>query len=332
MLFLNIVLENYSIDFFLGDETIFESEYLRERTVVPPIGMPMHCYTLTQSISSTPPSNLAQNFTTNFGKNSQLNAIPKCPSSCNIDSPLKHTPEILEIPELSIPENVDLVDQNITSMQQINVETNKQQTEFVNNITVQINYNSPESLNIPIVSSSNKLAVGDNNDEQPIEVRDYPITNTNSNTPIEPDLKRELHETSAVKITEPAADGSNKGTGILPEAYSTSTPKPTPANTNESVYLESKIVNGSLVNERTDIYEEPKVNTIGSHLNPIAAVAVDSACIIVQIIIRAISFNTTLGSDLICPQSGGGTHSFNITYNVPLSKYMKEDVFELIFV
>lgn len=49
-----------------------------------------------------------------------------------------------------------------------------------------------------------------------------------------------------------------------------------------------------------------------------------SSCIIVDLMIRSESFNITLGSDEIC-------HNFNITYDIPLSKYMKENRLELVF-
>lgn len=48
------------------------------------------------------------------------------------------------------------------------------------------------------------------------------------------------------------------------------------------------------------------------------------ACLLIYLIIRSESFNITLGSDEIC-------HNFNITYNIPISKYMKENHFKLVF-
>lgn len=299
--------------------------------------MPVHCYTLTQVISSTSPtinalrqSNLAQNNSANVKKNSHI-AIPQCESSCNIESSIHQTHEILEIPELSIPENVDIVEQNITSIQQTNVDNGKQQSKLVNNTTVQINFISPESLNIPISTGSNKLPVGDN-DEQPIEVRDIPIINGYSKAPIESELKHELYVTSSIKMAEPAA--VNKGTGIVIESYSMPSLKPKPDITDQNLYSEdartNKDINSTEVKGGIEVHVVPRISPIGSQINPITAT--DSACLVVQIMLRTINFNTTLGSDLICPHSGGGGHSFNITYNVPLSKYMKENMFELIFV
>lgn len=49
-----------------------------------------------------------------------------------------------------------------------------------------------------------------------------------------------------------------------------------------------------------------------------------STCAIIYLMIRSESLNITLGSDEIC-------HNFNITYNIPLSKYMKENRFDLVF-
>lgn len=52
------------------------------------------------------------------------------------------------------------------------------------------------------------------------------------------------------------------------------------------------------------------------------------ACMLVQVMLRADTFNVTLGSDEICYSDG---HSFNLTYNVPLSRYMIENQFQLVF-
>lgn len=57
------------------------------------------------------------------------------------------------------------------------------------------------------------------------------------------------------------------------------------------------------------------------HLNNIACTSID-------LIISTNAFNVTLGSDEICLTD---EHSFNLTYNVPLSKYMIERHFELFF-
>lgn len=47
-------------------------------------------------------------------------------------------------------------------------------------------------------------------------------------------------------------------------------------------------------------------------------------CFAVDLRVRSDSFNTTLGSDEIC-------HNFNITYNIPISKYMEEKRIHLVF-
>lgn len=52
------------------------------------------------------------------------------------------------------------------------------------------------------------------------------------------------------------------------------------------------------------------------------------ACMLVQVMLRAETFNVSLGSDEICYSDG---HSFNLTYNVPLSRYMIENQFQLMF-
>lgn len=67
-----------------------------------------------------------------------------------------------------------------------------------------------------------------------------------------------------------------------------------------------------LKSEQIDVFEQPR----------------DIACTSIDVIISTNTFNVTIGSDEICLTGG---HSFNLTYNVPLSKFMVEQYFELFF-
>lgn len=51
---------------------------------------------------------------------------------------------------------------------------------------------------------------------------------------------------------------------------------------------------------------------------------INPGCFLIFLAFRSESLNITIGRDVIC-------HNFNITYNIPLSKYMKENRFEIVF-
>lgn len=70
----------------------------------------------------------------------------------------------------------------------------------------------------------------------------------------------------------------------------------------------------------------PSTQTTTSAPNFVAPPAepFNPSCLHILLLIRSETFNITLGYDEIC-------RNFNITYNIPLSKYMTENRFELIF-
>lgn len=70
----------------------------------------------------------------------------------------------------------------------------------------------------------------------------------------------------------------------------------------------------------------PSTQTTTSAPNLVAPPAepFNPSCLHILLLIRSETFNITLGYDEIC-------RNFNITYNIPLSKYMTENRFELIF-
>lgn len=59
-----------------------------------------------------------------------------------------------------------------------------------------------------------------------------------------------------------------------------------------------------------------------THAIPIEPI--NPGCFLIFLAFRSESLNITIGRDVIC-------HNFNITYNIPLSKYMKENRFEIVF-
>lgn len=50
-----------------------------------------------------------------------------------------------------------------------------------------------------------------------------------------------------------------------------------------------------------------------------------ASCFAIDLRVKSVSLNATLGTDEIC-------HNFNITYNIPISKYMEENRIHLVFV
>lgn len=348
----------YSVD----DETIFESEYQRERTIKPPIGTPLHCFVNTDHISSTPSgtnklneatrNNVPTTVSGNLTPDSMHETDTLCPSLCNVEPPINRTPDIPEVPELSIPENVEMTDANVTSIQHnVNADalSDKFRSSVELNTTGHISDVVAPITNIPQSSATShsnqtKISVAlENNDEDPDEVREYPNINSgpsnSGNLPTAAAMKNEIQATASAAVAPPiepfglASNEANEAFVVEPHGTVTIGPN---AEANEfSRHHDDDNTKRNKDEAPHAVNEERASSAISGPIIPVntvaAAVAADSACLIVQVILRTASFNVTLGSDMVCPQSDGGGHSYNITYNIPLSKYMREHNFEIIF-
>lgn len=119
-------------------------------------------------------------------------------------------------------------------------------------------------------------------------------------------------------------------TGVLKAVESTAALTAAASNDINGVY--NKKIQPSIFESLADELNKNESAEVAPMLTGPAAIPAETDCFSVRVMARADSFNATLGSDDICPHSDGGGHSFNITYNIPVSQYMKENRFDLIFV
>lgn len=279
--------------------------------------------------------------------------------------------ELSEGSEIAMPENVDVIETSTTYktqkppttklhpiMKKIDsidlLKKNDNLDQIVNNVTEQkivlpdVNTTLTTLVTAKNVNEISKIAV---QVEQPIEVRDlsiqslliqtttsksisngqdpnsvYSIQNKSNKTKDSSELNSEVkqQETEPIAISASHTDtlkfmendiktsfnkktqSSNKFNKTLSESDN--------VNRNENIETMSKIINGNVDGlASTPAYEIT------------ADASTNSACFFIYLLIQSDSFNVTLGSDEIC-------HNFNITYNIPLSKYMKENRFQLVFV
>lgn len=177
--------------------------------------------------------------------------------------------------------------------------------------------------------------------EEPIEVRD-PVVSANttvlqsnfsekieSNERADADVPKkqvkpkDLLDTNAQSDIEPLAGGSKPSENDI---------KPSPSKKFE-IKFEKAV---QLPEGAVEVSKSTNPNMMETHTasaqatastpvyvpNPIDAT--NSACLHIYLQIRSESFNMTFEPDEIC-------RNYNITYNIPLSKYMNENRFELIF-
>lgn len=284
----------------------------------------------------------------------------QCPSACSKDSLFSHSPEIGEGPEISIPENVDVIESSIASA----IKTSKA-SEMIDNSSLQPNHHNasaPATMNNATIETTtvNAYKASAIDGERPIEIRDsstsiitdplptiasaagtvsiaslllqpFPVpSNSNSVYHMTKDPSSSSNEEFKLQKVEP--------TILLADAHSTAVLTPVEstaaltaaANDINGVY--NKKIQPSVFESLADELNKNESAEVAPSLTGPAAIPADAECFPIRVIARADSFNVTLGSDYICPHSDGGGHSYNITYNIPVSQYMKENRFDLIFV
>lgn len=284
----------------------------------------------------------------------------QCPSACNKDSILNQSPEIAESPDISIPENVDLMESSTAAA----IKSFKA-SEMIDNSLLQRNQSNTiangKTINETIeTTTTNAYKASAIDAERPIEIKDsstsiitdplptiavasgtvsmasllvqpFPIA-TNSNsvyhmtnepTPSSEQFKLQKIEPT-ILMTEPHS------TAILAAVESTAALTAAASNDINGVY--NKKIQPSFFESLADDLSKNESAEVAPMLTGPAAVPIESDCFPVRLMAHADSFNVTLGTDDICPHSDGGSHSFNITYNIPVSQYMKENRFDLIFV
>lgn len=375
---------------------MFESEYRRELTIRPPIGIPPQCSIILQMPSvpllfqppqnatsvdePTTPSNL---FTSKINKTATL--IPEistqqlhCQSFCVIANSMTETSklnkvaadQVPEAPEMAIPENVDVLEASTSAKPQINstakpemVEKSKRDASSIGeqvNHTVVTNLDaiSNEMGSVSLTSSETlplNSTLATIQAEQPIEIRETLTTlphitpatvpNTSTNEKIDA-ISVEQNPNSVYQAAQQnkskeqlvggeigAADKkqtANMEPMLLPTAnkfvgndIKTSFNKKAQSMIKfdkSSPQTEDAIENAESVPK--SVQTAPTTTTTST--TTVTPNVADPSCVLIDLTMRSESFNITLGTDEVC-------HSFNITYNIPLSKYMKENHFELIF-
>lgn len=198
--------------------------------------------------------------------------------------------------------------------------------------------------------------------ERPVEIKDLGSPNSQLSTASASTFSHELNSNDFYRTSELKSDMNEPA--FIPSSVSTkkeTLEMPTSdTHIDESVPINSKDETGSIYNDKKQnkhleiiSFENGKdeINKGESvEVSPISASAPSNAnnvlsvgtitaaaaesvtsCFIIQLTLKTDTFNVSLGSDEICPQSDGGGHGFNITYNVPISKYLKDRYFELVF-
>lgn len=295
-----------------------------------------------------------------------------CPSFCvavtGHETPklnqVSDTPEVHEIPE-----NADIIEtsttfkvQKVATTKLLPVERKIELSEPSTTLGENVNHTSVEqttpketiesSSPAPLIADDqitnkvNKIAV---QAEQPIEVRDSAIIVPNTPSPILPTNFSEKIEINPDDRTVDIIDVQKKQNKPK-ELLDTNTEfkqqeiEPSDEHGRAPKFLENDIK--STFNKKSENKFERALPDVElpkpSNADPLTPFTQSSqviastptygiveasnpACLSIYLLIRSESFNMTLGFDEIC-------HNFNITYNIPLSKYMKENRFELVFV
>lgn len=336
------------------DGTIFDSPYLREKTISDPIGTPSHCMVeqwTPASFNSSKSNETKRSNISSTGTDHSFETTIPCLSLCNVELSINQTPDIPEVPELSIPENVDMSETNYSSIQ--NNESVDAHSLPIGSNTNATNRASNSISEASIMSQSNSIAsysnhtdistVLEHNDEDPDEVRDYSTTNSgavHNNVRIN-SSKNEIHGTaSAVGPTsiEPVHIAPNEAQEVVNDDPHAAVTTKSNAEALDNLRHLDEDRKKKIKDNKETLHQENRPESVSAvtslpNLSPVAAVvAAETHCLIVKVILRTATFNISLGSDRVCPQSNGGGSNFNITYNVPISKYMLEHHFEILFV
>lgn len=336
----------------LEDQTIFESEYHRERRMRFPIGQPTHCESIISKSNRT-------------ATDSQQMLCPSfCPVSGHDTAKANQVSDMPEVPEIDIVESSTTFKlQKTTTTKLLPVDRRIDLIEPSTTLNENLNHMSvePTTAKDKIDSSSQAPTTNDDNKvnriaiqaEQPVEVRDSAIIVT-PNTAFPPLQSNysEIVDSNGGDVIDVQIN-QNKPKELIDTNTELRQQELEPLLIADAHAHSTKLLDNDIkpFNKKTDNKFEKSLlevgvdeakSTIGNiepltpfTLSPQATAstptfgipveASNPACLLIYLLIRSESFNMTLGSDEIC-------HNFNITYNIPISKYMKENRFELVFV
>lgn len=346
--------------------------------------MPSNCDPLTQrnQQNSSLDDRLSQNVSLSDESTLKLNRTTvqktQCLPMCTIPSNINHltekvnaVPDLPDVPEMAIPESVDIVESS-TAFKRPKLQTTKlvpteQKSDPISTVIINNNNLSQAPYDGPItndkltsfelstpqpdsnkVNNNNRIAV---QAEQPIEIRELPVSSQNVPAPITQStiinkVAGVLHSLSKQNKTKTDAEIKQQDVELDEAQLNTDKfhendikinfNKKTPKfdKTNADVDVEAGVGAGVGVGigpvqsstKLPNVDSSPSSSSSTTITSTSAASpASKSNCILIYLFIRSETFNITLGSDEIC-------HSFNVTYNIPISMFMKENRFELIFV
>lgn len=351
--------------------------------------MPSHCVALAQIHSPATSASLIGNTTAGVSSTgaettqmppASTTMIPESPTSspqtpqlqclsaCTKDSLFNHSPVVAEAPEISFPENVELVESSTAAATKyVQIFTATKVPEMIDNSSMQRNQTIENGHRTTSTNASIETTTSNNNKasaidgERPIEIRDsstsiitdplptiasapgtvsiasllmqpFPIaSNSNSVYHMTNEHSASSNEEFKMQKVEPTIVlADTHSTGVLTAVESTVALTAAASNDINGVY--NKKIQPSIFESLADELNKNESAEVAPMLTGPAAIPAETDCFSVRVMARADSFNATLGSDDICPHSDGGGHSFNITYNIPVSQYMKENRFDLIFV
>lgn len=341
---------------------VYESEFHRERTIRFPIGLPAHCIGVNVSKLSQTPLDLQHLACPSFcGHETAKTLVPDIPDTLemaipeNVDivesstsyKPHKNSLTSVErkndnsvVSSTTFNENIshplseqtttatskldETIREELENADKINSDANKIPIQVEEPIEIRETFKiSPKPFLLPPANHSDKIELGHSSER---------VSGPSDIQKIKSNKAKEIHEASVdlkKQELEPlllAVDSANSTKFLENDIKSTFIKKtelnrfdiPKPANANVELSTSHTITSSSAA---TATAATTKMSTTN---HGIAAEPTKSSCVLIYVVIRSKSFNITLGSDEIC-------HNFNITYNIPLSKYMKEDRFDLVF-
>lgn len=329
---------------------MYESDYQRERKILPPIGIPDHCALF------LPVKDGKMNKTTH-----EMSPI-HCPSFCGIvaaadPAQVNHVPESADV---EMPENIEAIETSTASNASRTLHAIE--AKAVEAIDTPKRPDSLEPNAVPnsnatrVVAAESGVSVNAQEPrrkpsaeaqlDKPIDLASEPVHST---TPEFVQLSHE-HEPNSVyddqnamtNKTRDVADAS--GRGKQTEQLGAAEPV-ADSHADQTKFMENDIktsfhtkydrVEDEAEAERAaniELMKTPNenVNTVLPSPQPLAMPSspptlVMPPCFRIDLRVESDSFNTTLGTDEIC-------HNFNITYNIPISKYMEEKRIHLVFV
>ncbi|XP_055316993.1 uncharacterized protein LOC129576268 isoform X2 [Sitodiplosis mosellana] len=344
-----------------SNDQLTESDYHhRERKFPFPIGLPSHCEQIpNRTASDSPPPLLCPSYCAMSSGNepakvNQVSEMPEAP---------ENIPEHDDIIETSTAfKSQKTITTTITTTKLLAIERKSESIELSTTLSDNLNHTSVEHTTAKDKidnSSHDPSPIDDKNNvnkmaiqaEEPVEVRDSvsntqntlaPVVQSNYSEKVEPipnDRTDDMHKpnesldtNTEIKQQEiesfaDAHSGSIKENDIKPTFMKNE--NKSEKSSEDGVEAVPKPSNGilePLANGATSA-TQTTASTPSSYGIPLNAA--NPACLIIYLQIRSESFNMTIGYDRICRIN---LPNFNITYNIPLSKYMKEHRFELVFV